>query len=161
MLDLKHLNIIPLNVWTKPWHPQPNDKTRTAGSSQRARTFHMWNLTKSSNLWQSSFSPRSQYADMTDPFQASDRKLAAMRKQSTPVELLMEAIRCEKSRNSLRKTSGPPPRPLGQYIPRTTLSVEINCPQWRSSLLILFYAYLFMSASPWLLSHKISDEILQ
>ena len=74
---------------------------------------------------------------MTDPFQASDRKLAAMRKQSTPVELLMEAIRCEKSRNSLRKTSGPPPRPLGQYIPRTTLSVEINCPQWRSSLWIL------------------------
>jgi len=43
---------------------------------------------------------------------AGDRQLAAMRKQSTPVELLMESIRSEQSRNSLRKTSGPAPRPL-------------------------------------------------
>ena len=47
--------------------------------------------------------------------QASARKLAAMRKQSTPLELLMESIRSQESRNSLRKTSGPPPRPLGKH----------------------------------------------
>ena len=42
-----------------------------------------------------------------------ERKLGAMRKQSTPVELLMESIRSEKTRNSLRKTSGPPIKPIG------------------------------------------------
>ena len=52
-----------------------------------------------------------------DILQASDRKLAVIRKQSTPVELLMESIRNEKTRNSLRKTSGPPPRPaLGKIM---------------------------------------------
>ena len=43
----------------------------------------------------------------TIPLQAGERKLAVIRKQSTPVELLMESIRSEKSRSSLRKTSGP------------------------------------------------------
>ena len=46
----------------------------------------------------------------TNPFQAGDRKLAVIRKQSTPLELLMESIRSEESRSSLRKTSGPPAR---------------------------------------------------
>jgi len=41
-----------------------------------------------------------------------ERKLGAMRKQSTPVELLMESIRSEKTRHSLRKTSGPPVKPM-------------------------------------------------
>ena len=47
---------------------------------------------------------------MRNPFQAGDRKLAVIRKQSTPLELLMESIRSEESRSSLRKTSGPPAR---------------------------------------------------
>lgn len=52
-----------------------------------------------------------------DLFQVGERKLAVVRKQSTPVELLMESIRSEKSRSSLRKTSGPPPRPaLGEFL---------------------------------------------
>ena len=46
----------------------------------------------------------------TNPFQAGERKLAVIRKQSTPLELLMESIRSEESRSSLRKTSGPPAR---------------------------------------------------
>jgi len=43
---------------------------------------------------------------------AGERKLAAMRKQSTPVELLMESIRSETVRHSLRKTSGPLIKPM-------------------------------------------------
>jgi len=43
---------------------------------------------------------------------AGERKLAAMRKQSTPVELLMESIRSEATRQSLRKTCGPPTKPM-------------------------------------------------
>lgn len=39
-----------------------------------------------------------------------------MRKQSTPVELLMESIRSEKTRHSLRKTSGPPIKPMGKKL---------------------------------------------
>ena len=60
--------------------------------------------------------PDKNLARLMRPFQAGERKLAVMRKQSTPVELLMESIRSEKSRNSLRKTSGPPTRErLGEW----------------------------------------------
>ena len=54
----------------------------------------------------------------TNPFQAGERKLAVIRKQSTPLELLMESIRSSESRSSLRKTSGPPAR---QRLVVTTL----------------------------------------
>ncbi len=44
-------------------------------------------------------------------FQAFHRELRPLNKQSTPVEQLMESIRNSSIRSSLRKTSGPPPRP--------------------------------------------------
>jgi len=44
---------------------------------------------------------------------ASERKLTECRKQSTPMDLLLESIRSESSRKSLRKITGPPEkRPL-------------------------------------------------
>ena len=41
---------------------------------------------------------------------ASDRKLAPLRKYSTPQELLLMDIESENARKSLKKTAGPPPR---------------------------------------------------
>jgi len=43
---------------------------------------------------------------------ASERQLQPKRKESTPVELLMDSIRNSNARASLRKTGGPPKRPL-------------------------------------------------
>ncbi len=45
-------------------------------------------------------------------FQAGERQLRPHRKESTPVELLMEDIRSCKAKTSLRKTAGPPTRHL-------------------------------------------------
>ena len=49
-------------------------------------------------------------------FQASERQLNPIRKESTPVELLMESIRNSDARASLRKTGGPRRRPQGNSI---------------------------------------------
>ena len=45
-------------------------------------------------------------------FQAFERQLPPQRKESTPVEMLMEDIRNSAGRSSLRKTAGPPTRAL-------------------------------------------------
>jgi len=61
---------------------------------------------------------------------AGERKLAAMRKQSTPVELLMESIRSEKTRHSLRKTSGPPSKPMAISAVETS---RTKLEEWQAS----------------------------
>eukprot|EP00090_Calanus_glacialis_P001559 TRINITY_DN11131_c0_g1_i2.p1 TRINITY_DN11131_c0_g1~~TRINITY_DN11131_c0_g1_i2.p1 ORF type:complete len:764 (-),score=139.71 TRINITY_DN11131_c0_g1_i2:1070-3361(-) len=61
---------------------------------------------------------------------AGERKLAAMRKQSTPVELLMESIRSEKTRHSLRKTSGPPTKPMAVSAVETS---RCKLEDWQAS----------------------------
>ena len=43
---------------------------------------------------------------------ATERKLRPQRKESTPQEMLMESIRGCSARSSLRKTKGPPVKPL-------------------------------------------------
>ena len=55
------------------------------------------------------------------PFQASERQLNPIRKESTPVELLMESIRNSNARASLRKTGGPRKRSQGNSILINTL----------------------------------------
>ena len=45
----------------------------------------------------------------------SQRNLRPQRKESTPAEMLMESIRGSSARSSLRKTKGPPVKPLSKY----------------------------------------------
>jgi hypothetical protein len=54
----------------------------------------------------------SDYINKMSQFQAGERQLRPHRKESTPVELLMEDIRSCKAKTSLRKTAGPPTRHL-------------------------------------------------
>ena len=58
--------------------------------------------------------------------QASERQLQPKRKESTPVELLMDSIRNSDARASLRKTGGPPKRPLSNALKRRSQCLKIT-----------------------------------